>query len=218
MIKLKYKSWNDITVDVFEKIKKINPNVYDDFDALNANVELISILCDVDEDVISNLSCGEFTKLLKETSWVQDTPKVDIKDKYVINGKQYKLFLELRNMSMSQYIDFQQLMQDSEKNFKQLLACFLIPEPYNKYGDGYDVMDVIKDVGSLPICDAKSIMVFFSLQYQSLTKAMLTYSIRKMKKARKAMKTQEEREKIDLAIEEMKMAVSLVESGDGFTL
>ena len=218
MIKLKYKSWNDITVDVFEKIKKINPNVYDDFDALNANVELISILCDVDEDVISNLSCSEFTKLLQETSWVQDTPKVDIKDKYVINGKQYKLFLELRNMSMSQYIDFQQLMQDSEKNFKQLLACFLIPEPYKKYGDGYDVMDVINDVGSMPICDAKSIMVFFSLQYRSLTKAMLTYSIRKMKKARKAMKTQEEREKIDLAIEEMKMAVSLVESGDGFTL
>ena len=218
MIKLKYKSWNDITVDVFEKIKKINPNVYEDFDALNANVELISILCDVDEDVISNLSCSEFTKLLQETSWVQDTPKVDIKDKYVINGKQYKLFLELRNMSMSQYIDFQQLMQDSEKNFKQLLACFLIPEPYKKYGDGYDVMDVINDVGSMPICDAKSIMVFFSLQYRSLTKAMLTYSIRKMKKARKAMKTQEEREKIDLAIEEMKMAVSLVESGDGFTL
>lgn len=218
MIKLKYKSWNDITVDVFEKIKKINPNVYDDFDALNANVELISILCDVDEDVISNLSCSEFTKLLQETSWVQDTPKVDINDKYIINGKQYKLFLELRNMSMSQYIDFQQLMQDSEKNFKQLLACFLIPEPYKKYGDGYDVMDVINDVGSMPICDAKSIMVFFSLQYQSLTKAMLTYSIRKMKKARKAMKTQEEREKIDLAIEEMKMAVSLVESGDGFTL
>ena len=218
MIKLKYKSWNDITVDVFEKIKKINPNVYEDFDALNANVELISIFCDVDEDVISNLSCSEFTKLLQETSWVQDTPKVDIKDKYVINGKQYKLFLELRNMSMSQYIDFQQLMQDSEKNFKQLLACFLIPEPYKKYGDGYDVMDVINDVGSMPICDAKSIMVFFSLQYRSLTKAMLTYSIRKMKKARKAMKTQEEREKIDLAIEEMKMAVSLVESGDGFTL
>lgn len=218
MMKLKYKSWNDITVDVFEKIKKINPNVYDDFDALNANVELISILCDVDEDVISNLSCSEFTKLLQETSWVQDTPKVDINDKYIINGKKYKLFLELRNMSMSQYIDFQQLMQDSEKNFKQLLACFLIPEPYKKYGDGYDVMDVINDVGSMPICDAKSIMVFFSLQYQSLTKAMLTYSIRKMKKARKAMKTQEEREKIDLAIEEMKMAVSLVESGDGFTL
>lgn len=217
-MELKYKSWNDITVDVFDKIKKINPNVYDDFDALNANVELISILCDVDEDVISNLTCNEFTKLLNETTWVNDVPKIDIKDKYIINGKKYRLFLELKQMSMSQYIDFQQLSKDSEKNFKQLLACFLIPEPFKKYGDGYDVVDVINDVGKMSICDAKSIMVFFSLQFQSLTKAMLTYSMRQMKKTKKAMKTQEEREKIDMAMAELKRTMNLVESGDGFTL
>lgn len=216
-MKLKYKSWNDITVDVFDRIKKINPNVYDDFDVLNANVELISILCDVDEDVISNLTCKEFTKLLNETAWVNDVPKVEIKDKYTINGKKYRLFLELKQMSMSQYIDFRQLSKDIEKNFKQLLACFLIPEPFKKYGDGYDVVDVINDVGKMSLCDAKSIMVFFSLQFQSLTKAMLTYSMRQMKKTKKAMKTQEEREKIDMAMAELKRTMNLVESGDGFT-
>lgn len=216
-MELKYKSWNDISINTFNKLKKIKINSNDSIELLDSNIALLSILCDVDEDTIASLTTSEFSTLLSQTTFLSTLPKVKIQDTYAINGNKYEVFLTLKDMSVAQYIDFQTFYKDQEKYYKELLACFLIPKG-KKYGEGYDIQKVIDDIGNhLSIVDANSILFFFVLLFQSLTKATLTYSIRQMKKARKKM-NKEEQEKIDMAIAEMKRAMTLVENGYGYTL
>lgn len=217
MIELKYKSWNDISINTFNKLKDIRINSNDSLELLDSNIALLSILCDVDEDTIADLTTSEFSTLLSQTTFLKDMPKVKIQEYYKINGKEYQVFLSMKNMTVSQYIDFQTFYKEQDKYFKELLACFIIPKG-KKYGEDYDVQEVIDDIGNyLSIVDANSILFFFVLLYQSLTKAMLTYSIQQMKKAKRKM-NKEEREKIDLAIEEVKRVKNLVGNGYGYTL
>lgn len=217
MIELKYKSWKEISINTFNKLKEIKINSNDSLELLDSNIALLSILCDVDEDTIADLTTSEFSTLLSQTTFLKDMPKVKIQEYYKINGKEYQVFLSMKNMTVSQYIDFQTFYKEQDKYFKELLACFIIPKG-KKYGEDYDVQEVIDDIGNhLSIVDANSILFFFVLLYQSLTKAMLTYSIQQMKKAKRKM-NKEEKEKIDLAIEEVKRVKNLVENGYGYTL
>lgn len=217
MIELKYKSWKEISINTFNKLKEIRINSNDSLELLDSNIALLSILCDVDEDTIVSLTTSEFSTLLSQTTFLSTLPKVKIQDTYTINGNKYEVFLSLKDMSVAQYIDFQTFYKDQDKYYKELLACFLIPKG-KKYGEDYDIQKVIDDIGNhLSIVDANSILFFFVLLFQSLTKATLTYSIRQMKKARKKM-NKEEQEKIDMAIAEMKRAMTLVENGYGYTL
>lgn len=217
MIELKYKSWKEISINTFNNLKEIRINSNDSIELLDSNITLLSILCDVDEDTIADLTTSEFSTLLSQTTFLKDMPKVKIQEYYKINGKEYQVFLSMKNMTVSQYIDFQTFYKEQDKYFKELLACFIIPKG-KKYGEDYDVQEVIDDIGNhLSIVDANSILFFFVLLYQSLTKAMLTYSIQQMKKAKRKM-NKEEKEKIDLAIEEVKRVKNLVGNGYGYTL
>ena len=216
-MELRFRNWNEISVNTFKKLQEVQINQTDELELLDANVRILALLCDVDEDVIGDLTKSEFQRLLNQTAFLKEMPKAKINDKYVVNGNKYNVHLKLQEMSISQYIDFQTFCKEKEKNIAEIIACFLIPKG-KKYGDGYNIGDVVNDIGEyMSIVDAYSIMFFFTLLFQSLTKAMLTYSIRQMKKAKKKL-SKEEQEKIDLAIEETKRAMTLVENGYGYTL
>lgn len=216
-MELRFRNWNEISVNTFNELKNIDYNKEDGvLGELEANVELLSILCDVEDEDISNLSTTEFHNLLMQTEFLKTMPKVKVQDKYVINGKKYKVFLTLKDMTISQYIDFQTYYKDFNNKFAECLSCFLIPEG-KKYGEGYDIAEVIDDIGNhLSIVDANSIMFFFVLLYRSLTKVTLGCSIKDLKKIMKKTKDREEKNKLKIAIREAEKAMTLLQNGDGF--
>lgn len=218
-MELKYKNWKEISVNTFKKLQANINNAEEDGDNmlnnLNKEIAMLAVLCNVDEDDIANLTQNEFSKLLTQTNFLADMPKVKVTDKYRINGADYQVFLSLKQMTVSQYIDFQTFYADTEKYFCELLACFLIPKG-KKYGEGYDIDVVVKDIGEhLSIVDANSILFFFALLYRSSIKVMLSYSVRQMKKLMKKMKDKAEKSKLQTAIAEMEKAMSLLTNGDG---
>lgn len=217
-MELKFRNWKEISVNTFSRLRNIDyKQDGGEFEMLNANIELLSILCDCDEDVISNLTTSEFTYLLNQTTFLKDMPKVKIEDTYIINGTTYKVFLSLKQMSVAQYVDFQTYFKDQQKYFKELLSVFLIPKGM-KYGEGYNIDDTINDIGEyLSIVDANSILFFFAILFQSLTKVTLDCSIKDMKKMMKKMTNKEEIEKMEMAIKEMEKAKALTKSGIGYT-
>ena len=219
-MELKYKNWKEISINTFKKLQDVLKDVIITDDAtlnnLNSNIAMLSVLCDVDEDTIASLSTSEFVKLVNDSNFLSDMPKVKITDTYVINGKVYKVFLSLKNMSVAQYIDFQTFYKDYDKYTRELLACFLIPEG-KRYGEDYDIAEVITDIGNhMSIVDAHSILFFFVILYQSLTKTILNYSIKDMKKMMRKEKNKEQRMKMEQAIMEMKKARDLVANGNGY--
>lgn len=222
MIKVKYDSWEKITVNVFERLNnaindaEVTGN--NEVDLLNKQIAILSVLCDVDEDTIADLHTSEFSRLVNETNFLNETPKKNVIDKITLNGKKYEIFLSISDMTMSQYIDFQTLFPKRDKEFKRILSIFVIPKGCN-YNEGYDIEQVIKDIGEyMPITDANNIMFFFALAYQSLTKVMLTSLVKEMKKMKKKEKDQAKVEQMQLAIDQVMTAKHLVENGDGFIM
>ena len=218
-MELKYKNWKEISINTFKKLQEVISDVpvTDDetLNTINNNIAMLSVLCDVDEDAIASLTTTEYIRLVDESVFLSEMPKVKVTDKYIINGNEYEVFLSLKNMSVAQYIDFQTFYKEQDKYYRELLACFLIPKGM-KYGEGYDMDKVVADIGEhLSIVDANSIMFFFVLLYRSLTKVTINCSIKDMKKMMRKEKNKEQRMKIQQAIREMMKARDLVD-GNGF--
>lgn len=218
-MKLKYNNWNDISIKKFDEISNIlsSMNNVNEDEALEININLLSALCDVSVEEIEDLPLTEFSKLLKQTEFLKKMPKVDIKDNYVINGKKYVLLSNVQKMTTAQYIDYQTLVKNADKNVKELLSVFLIPKG-KKYGE-YDLEEVISDIYNyFPITDARAVSFFFTLVLQSLTKATLISLERRTKKELKKAKTKEEKEKIEMLLETIRLSKDSIPNGIGHIL
>lgn len=219
MIKLKYNKWEDISIKKFDEISNIlsHINNVNEDEELEININLLSILCDVSVEEIEDLPLTEFSKLVKQTEFLKEMPKVDIKDNYVINGKKYVLLSNVQKMTTAQYIDYQTLVKNADKNVKELLSVFLIPKG-KKYGE-YDLEEVINDIYNyFPITDARAVSFFFTLVLQSLTKATLISLERRTKKELKKAKTKEEKEKIEMLLETIRLSKDSIPNGIGHIL
>lgn len=216
---LKYNEWSKISVNKYNELNKVLRGDYNtgdfDLDLIDQHIDIISVLNDSTPDEIGLLTPYEFGEYVKELSFLKKMPRVDINTKYILNGKEYNVFLEMRDMNISQFIDFQTLYKDKENKMKELLACFVLPKG-RKYGDGYDIMEVINDIGEyMCIVDANSILFFFTLLYRSLLKAILNYYTSQLKKLMKREENREKANKMRIAIQRIQQAMSLIENGDG---
>ena len=213
---LKYKSWKDITIDVYEKIRAIKADELNtDEQALDLNIKLLSILCDVDEDTITDLPITEFSNLVSKTEFLKDMPKYTIESTYKVGDRFFDVQTNLRAMTTAQFIDFQTLVKEQDKNLSNLLACFMLPKG-KKYGEDYDIIEVAEYLKkNMSIAIARSVMFFFTLEYQVLQKVMLDYSIKEMKREMKNEENEETKKKMEEAIQQMMQLKDLIKSGAG---
>ena len=216
MIELKYKNWEDITIEIYDKIRALETEIVTQEQALDVNVKLLSILCDVDEETIINLPLTEFTILVGKAEFLTLMPKYTVEQYYEIGkGRVFEIQMNLREMTTAQFIDFQTFIKDKDKNFKHLLACFLLPKG-KKYGEDYDIIEVAEHLyKNMSIATARSVMFFFTLQYQALQKVMLNYSIREVKKQMKKTKNKEAKKNLEMALQQMMQLKSLIKNGVG---
>ena len=216
MIELKYKNWKDITIEVYDKIRALETEIVTQEQALDVNVKLLSILCDVDEETIINLPLTEFTILVGKAEFLKEMPKYTIEQYYEIGkGRVYEVQMNLREMTTAQFIDFQTFVKDKDNNLKHLLACFLLPFG-KKYGEDYDIIEVAEHLyKNMSIATARSVMFFFILQYQALQQVMLNYSIREVKKQMKKTKNKEAKKNLEMALQQMMQLKSLIKNGVG---
>ena len=216
MIELKYKNWKEISINVFQKLQNLNLNNSSDIiDEIDDNVKILSILCDVDEDTIADLEINEYKTLVSQCTFLNEMPKVKIKDEYWINDKLYQVQYGVQNMTMAQYIDYQTYLKDSSKYTKEIVSCFVIPKG-KKYGEGYKISEVVEDIGNyFSIVDALSVCFFFTMLFRSLTTATLGCLVKKMKRGKKKM-NKEQQVQVQRAIDELNKVIHLVKSVDGY--
>lgn len=216
MIELKYKNWKEITIEIYDKIRQLEADITTQEEALELNVKLLSILCEVSEDEIINLPLTEFTILVGKTEFLKNMPKLGIETKYRIGDRVFDVQTNLRAMTTAQFLDFQTLVKDKDKNLKNLLACFMLPKN-KKYGEDYDIIEVAEYLyKNMSIATARSVMFFFTLQYQTLQATILNCSIKELKKTLKREKNEETKKKLDEALQQMTQLKTLIKNGVGF--
>lgn len=168
--------WNDVTVSQFLELQELI-KIEDETDRLLAIMDLFF------GDAVSELPLAEFNKKIKELDFLKiEVPKNHIVNTATVNGRKYKVDALVGHISTAQYVDFTNYMkEDPEKNITKCLSVFFIPEGH-KYNDGYDMLQVIDDMGSLPVDIAMSESFFFSRQYKKFIKIFQSYSIKQIKK------------------------------------
>lgn len=165
-VSIKFKSWNDVSINNYYRIADIFKS---DMEELDMYLNLLAILCDTDVDTIYNLPYVQAQRMFKEIAWVNDFEIFKKKsrtisfDKLKIGDKTYKVDVDLKNFTVSQYIDFQTFWSanDFEKYYGNILAIFIIPEGH-KYGDNYDIAALATEFrDKISIVTANQVCFFF---------------------------------------------------------
>lgn len=172
---LKYKSWSEVPIGTFYKLEELFKDVQS-LDSHQGIARLLSILCDEPIDEILNLTIAESSKLFAQAQWVnENAPNNKIKLKEVKIGENlYTVQYDLSNMPMGAFIDYNSYVNE-ENNLAKILSTFLIPKG-KKYGDGYDVFDVIKDIeDNLPITIAQSLFFSLNKRLSTFVNRMMAY-------------------------------------------
>ena len=160
MLQLKYKGWNTLPVGKYEKIKEIIRAGEE-----NSDVEILSVLCECDVNDILNAPVSEVMRLKKEALFLNEP--LNVKDRLrfksiVIDGVKYNVHTDFKDITTAQYLDFQTFYKEFEKNYCNVLACFIIPDGH-KYNDGYDALDTAEIFREkLPVEVAENACFFFA--------------------------------------------------------
>ncbi len=155
--------WNDISIKQYNEIK----DLYLDTDLSDEDrlILQINILFGVDA---LKLKTTELHKYVNEMKFLgSKIPKMKIKKEYKLGENVYVLKKDLRNLTVAQWLDFQNFLKDGGSdtdNFPNLLSVFFFPKGETEYGDGYDIEQVRSDINNhLSIAEAMSISSFFLL-------------------------------------------------------
>lgn len=210
------KSWRDISINEYYEIKDIiDDSTLKDYEK---EVSILSLLTNKSEDEIWNMNVNNFKKLKSENIWIYNFnfDKGKSFKKIEIKGNKYNIDININNMTVAQYVDFQTywLQRDNMKNIiGNLLAIFIIPKG-KKYNEGYDINQVVNDImNNIDIMTAEEILFFFLSSYLISIKITLNYLNLKMKMIKIMKKDKEKVEKFQKEIMNLEKIIS-----DGFIL
>lgn len=155
-------SWEGITYSEFEQLIQIaDANIPENY----KTTHLISILTGLSVEDVEALPIKIFMKLASGLAFMNDKPKeVKHKESYEVNGRKYIVQAQVDRICTAQFLDFTNYGKEKPTSTAKLASCFLIPEGH-KYGDGYDLNQVIYDIGCMQFQDVKALSFFLQLQY-----------------------------------------------------
>lgn len=155
------RNWNEITVNEFIQLEQL---LKSDIPESYRTANVIALLDNKTIEEVENLPITEFMKLSKQLDFITEQPTYnDPENEYEINGRIYTLKADITQITTAQYIDYQNYMKEENKDISKLLSVWLIPKGH-KYGEDYDMGEVIKDCGDMNLPDALGISFFFPKQ------------------------------------------------------
>ena len=170
------KDYNTLSVGKYLQIHKVAKE--EELSDIDKQVAIIAILADMSEDEVLDLPILEYKALAEQSKFLEkpmNVPK-QIASTYTLDGWELVPTTDIRKMTTSQYIDFQNFSKEGEDKLIEVLSCFLIPKG-KKYNDGYDIIQVqkaLREYLTIPNCLALS--AFFLAKFNKSMKGMLIYS------------------------------------------
>lgn len=166
-------SWDDMTVGdiLFMKETEKLQLATDD----EKNMMVAARLAGIDYKDFIQLPLNEVRKYMDNTEFLFTKPEAKkARNKYLINGRTYRLFKDPAEMTVAQFIDFQSIQSDGfDKRPAEMLAIFLVPDKH-QYNDGYDKDQQIDDMLDMSITEALGVCDFFTKRLSKLLNLILT--------------------------------------------
>lgn len=213
------KSYNELTVGKYVEIREL---LKQDLEELDLQVEILGVLNDMSVEDIMRLPLPEYSEYVRMSAFLTEKPKTkaDCPKKITINERKYYVVKKAEDLTAAQYIDYQNYMKmnDPDSKLAEILSIFIIPEG-KKYGEDYDIAEVVKDIKEyLPIIVGFNICFFFRKKQAESIERILIYLelMTKMWRKRRA-KTKEQEKMLEEAEVQMSILRHFLTDGAGYT-
>lgn len=120
-------SWAEVSLRKFIEINNINQD-----NELLKSIEIISILSDVDPELIKNSSPESLDQILKNLEWTKQEPSTEYKVEIEIEDETYYL-VRLRSLSNGEWADLDTWNEDRVNNIHKIMALL-----YRKKDEEYN--------------------------------------------------------------------------------
>lgn len=157
----------------------------DKLDALDYQVQVLSILTNSSESDILNLPIGEYKALVAASSFLEK-PIEDIHTRlaksYIVGGFELIPTTDYRKVTAAQYIDYQTFSKAGVDQYPcEIVSCFLVPKGKH-YADGYDVAEVQKAIREeMSVAEVMELLAFFFVWLLASTNNILISSRKLLK-------------------------------------
>lgn len=194
--------WEDITINQYKAISKIDLNQSNEIDSI---IDLLVAVTGKTSEEILDMPMDEFNILTKELDFLKEVIKPRMKsDKYIVDGKEYRLTANAKSMTAGQYIDYTTTLQADPENFGMICATILVPKG-KKYGEGYDPLEISEVFNKhFKMVDVMGVSFFFLKTSEALMQATLCSLNRKLKKELKKETDPKRKEIIIQAMEKIR--------------
>ena len=165
--------WENITIEKYYNIKDILDDETDD--DITKNVKLVAVITDKDEDEVWNMDMAEAGEYISRLQFLNKfelpkNPNMKIK----LPSYDLVVIKDLSKINVAQYVDFQNFVKmPLKESMEKILSIFLIPEGC-KYNDGYDIIDLQKEITLLD--DPKQDYEFAIFQLVELKNGNYSYA------------------------------------------
>lgn len=176
-------SWRDVTINEYFDFRDKLESASSDYEK---EIIKIAFVNGFNEDDVWNMTISDVKRYQQNTYWLNDFEiSKDVKFKSIkIEDEVYKINSDMQNFSVAQYIDFQNFFpkRTQKTNYiGNILACFIIPKG-KKYGEGYDIAQLVNKINdNVDILTSNEIIFFFLKQYLFSIKVMLIFFKYQMK-------------------------------------
>lgn len=157
------KGWSDVTIGQFQEINRLDKS-----DELDYLINLVSVLCNLEVDLVESLTLSQLQEIGQKMSFISTMPDKFIND-FKLNGNHYIIDCNIAHISAGQYIDLQKYIEKgTEENLHNILTVFCFPskrvwfkrKPL-KYGKGYSINALADEFKQVPFSVAYPLAVFF---------------------------------------------------------
>lgn len=167
--------WDNISVGEFIDIRAImNDGGRDDEDK---RIAIAALLQGVTEDELLNMPLADAEKAFSLAAGLDTQPRRSrIRQLYRV-GQWTLRATEAKDMTVAQWVDFQNYGKDMEKHLVDVISVALVPDG-KTYNTGYDIEELKKDIRNrMMIPDALAVCFFFQRKWLRSMQRSLTYLV-----------------------------------------
>lgn len=153
-------------------------------DDLDKQVQVLAILSGCSAEEIGRLPIAEYTARVAKADFLQrecDVKGARLAKEYRVGGWVLVPTIKARDLTASQYIDFQTYNKQGADKVVEMLSCFLVPKG-KRYAEGYDVVELQDAIRrEMSVYEVLSVMAFFLNSLLKLTAVTRNYLARELR-------------------------------------
>lgn len=189
-------SWKEVTLRQFIELSHLTND-----DTVEYNIAVVALMSGKTKEDIEALPFTDLTNYIKKVQFINELPTQHLLPQRIdVNGKRYRVNLNVSELTGGGYIDLKTLTKDPTKivdNMPLILTCFIKPIKRNWYGRYKDVkVNVDEQMANaedfknfLSIDIAYPLCVFFCELYPNLILGIQQYLLKKAQRETKMLES-----------------------------